>query len=103
MVIAELAEQGWDRPTTDYNVQRKLSTAEVEGTDRDPDPICITVSRPGSFCNPQSSPGTELWRALNQERWKLDLEVCYCSLLENCYITEKPGQVQSVSQCPASR
>ncbi len=42
-----------------------------------------------------------LWQKINEERWNLDLEVCYCSLLENCYVTDKPGQVMEVPACPA--
>lgn len=42
-----------------------------------------------------------LWHAINKERWGLSLEVCYCSLLENCYLTDKPGQVLEVEACVA--
>ena len=41
----------------------------------------------------------ELWQAINKERWDLQLEVCYCSLLENCYVTNEPGSVRDVQAC----
>lgn len=38
-VYRHFARQGWDRATTDRNVLRKLSMAEVEGSEWDPDSI----------------------------------------------------------------
>ncbi len=42
----------------------------------------------------------ELWELLNQERRKLGVTVCYCSLLDECY--ESPGLavVREVEACP---
>ncbi len=40
-----------------------------------------------------------LWDKLNQERFQLQLSICYCSLLDNCYWTEGRGTVRPVSQC----
>ena len=42
----------------------------------------------------------ELWSKLNDERRKLKVSICYCSLLDNCYITEKNGVVEPVDACP---
>ncbi len=42
----------------------------------------------------------ELWNKLNEERWDLELEVCYCSLLDECYTTEKAGIVTQTDMCP---
>ncbi len=42
----------------------------------------------------------EFWDKLNNERFNLSLEICYCSLLDECYITEKNGVVESVDACP---
>jgi hypothetical protein len=37
---------------------------------------------------------------LDYERSYLSLEICYCSLLGECYITEKSGITDEVEQCP---
>ena len=41
-----------------------------------------------------------LWSKLNKERRKLSVEICYCSLLDECYVTEQKGVVAAVSACP---
>jgi len=40
-----------------------------------------------------------LWLSLNDERWKTKLEVCYCSLLDDCYITKENGVTKSIEEC----
>jgi len=42
----------------------------------------------------------EFWNKLNNARWKLRVEVCYCSMLDECYITEKNGVIDPIEQCP---
>ena len=42
----------------------------------------------------------EYWEKLNDERFNIQTKVCYCSLLEECYITEKNGVVEPVAACP---
>ena len=39
------------------------------------------------------------WNKLNDERWKTQLELCYCSLLDDCYITRENGIAKPVEQC----
>jgi hypothetical protein len=41
-----------------------------------------------------------LWQKLNQERNNLSIELCYCSLLDDCYMTKGRGSIQQVSECP---
>ncbi|TQV77317.1 hypothetical protein FLL45_05060 [Aliikangiella marina] len=41
----------------------------------------------------------ELWNKLNSERRKLNMSVCYCSLLENCYQSISVGMTQEVKSC----
>ncbi|MCO4797661.1 MAG: hypothetical protein KC484_00475 [Colwelliaceae bacterium] len=48
----------------------------------------------------QSFLSKPLWMKLNNERFKLTLRVCYCSLLGECYITEKNGVVEPIEYCP---
>ena len=40
-----------------------------------------------------------LWSKLNDERHKLEVSICYCSLLEECFITEKKGVVVPIEYC----
>lgn len=42
----------------------------------------------------------KFWQKLNNERFHLTLKVCYCSLLGECYNTEKNGIVEPVEYCP---
>ena len=42
----------------------------------------------------------EFWNKLNDARWLLRVEVCYCSMLDECYITEKKGVIDPIEQCP---
>ena len=41
-----------------------------------------------------------LWSKLNTERKYLTVQVCYCSLLDEWYITERKGGVEPVEACP---
>ena len=41
-----------------------------------------------------------LWEKLNLERFNIDLSICYCSLLEQCFFSERNGHYQEVEQCP---
>lgn len=43
---------------------------------------------------------SELWKKLNDERFHLSMEMCYCSLLDECYITQARGLVVPVDGCP---
>lgn len=44
-----------------------------------------------------------LWDKVNRLRWTdMTLNICYCSLLENCYQTDGKGMVQEVESCPVS-
>jgi len=40
------------------------------------------------------------WNELNDARWKLDIDVCYCSLLDECYHLEAGNKIaQPVEAC----
>jgi len=41
-----------------------------------------------------------LWQKLNTERSDIKVSICYCSLLDECYITTKNREVESVQSCP---
>ena len=83
---------------------------EVQGNQFDADVWTLTTSPTSciilpvdgqlEFLSLVNHPSNDsLWHAINKERWNLRLDVCYCSLLENCYITGKPGQVEEVEAC----
>jgi len=46
---------------------------------------------------------SELWKKLNDERFHLSMEMCYCSLLDECYITLSRGVVVPVDSCPVQK
>ena len=48
----------------------------------------------------KSELNTPFWEKLNTERNELTLKVCYCSLLGECYVTEKNGIVEEIEYCP---
>ena len=39
------------------------------------------------------------WDKLNSERWNMSLDICYCSMLDECYVTEKNGVVKEIKTC----
>ena len=41
-----------------------------------------------------------LWNKLNVERADLSVEICYCSLLDNCYLTNGKGNNKAIEVCP---
>ena len=50
----------------------------------------------------KSDLSAELWEDLNHERWKLKLNICFCSLLEDCYTAEDGSVINEVKACPAT-
>lgn len=40
------------------------------------------------------------WNTLDKKRFQLKIEVCYCSILEQCYISNGSGDTQEVEACP---
>ncbi|MCJ8295846.1 MAG: hypothetical protein MJK15_15695 [Colwellia sp.] len=43
---------------------------------------------------------SDLWQKLNKERFHLSMEMCYCSLLDECYLTQARGLVVPIEACP---
>lgn len=44
-----------------------------------------------------------LWNKLNQERWKIVVHACYCSIFDDCWVFDsRKGQPDQVKQCPAN-
>lgn len=42
-----------------------------------------------------------IWDALNDVRWELEASACYCSVLEDCYVTNFTDPPVEVNQCPS--
>lgn len=51
---------------------------------------------------PRTAASETVWQAFNQERWKLDIRACYCSIYNDCWVTEgMQGLPKAVKKCPA--
>ncbi|NYF30992.1 hypothetical protein [Sphingopyxis sp. JAI108] len=62
--------------------------------------------RPGETIEFVSFPRTpaseKVWQTFNKERWKLEVRSCYCSIFNDCWITEgMQGLPKAVNKCPA--
>lgn len=62
--------------------------------------------RPGETIEFVSFPRTpaseKVWQTFNKERWKLKVRACYCSIFNDCWITEgMQGLPKAVNKCPA--
>lgn len=62
--------------------------------------------RPGETIEFVSFPRTpaseKVWQTFNRERWKLKVRACYCSIFNDCWITEgMQGLPKAVNKCPA--
>src|SRR3546814_1777742 len=58
--------------------------------------------RPGEtieFVSLPRIPATEkVWQTFNKERWKLKVRACYCSIFNDCWITERSEEHTSELQ-----
>ncbi|OKY24882.1 MULTISPECIES: hypothetical protein [Thalassotalea] len=41
------------------------------------------------------------WQALDKARSELKISICYCSMLDECFISSQPDRYQPVQQCSA--
>jgi hypothetical protein len=69
-------------------------------------PSTNVAVRPGesaSFLRLPRTPANEaVWQAFNRERWKMSVRACYCSIFNDCWVTEgMQGLPKPVKQCPA--
>lgn len=39
------------------------------------------------------------WHKLDRERFSLGVDICYCSLLDQCYVTDGTGTINEVNHC----
>jgi hypothetical protein len=64
------------------------------------------VLRPGekrSFIRlAKTAQNAPLWSRLNDERWKVVVRTCYCSIFDDCWVFDsQKGQPDEVKACPA--
>jgi hypothetical protein len=51
---------------------------------------------------PRTKKNAAVWDRLNVERWKLGVQICYCSVFDECWTSGKAGtKATRVSECPA--
>jgi len=39
------------------------------------------------------------WNKLNKERWQLNLDICYCSMLDDCFVSKGDSIFEEVESC----
>ena len=64
------------------------------------------VLRPGAqtdFIRVTKTPeNTEIWNRLDRERWNIVVRSCYCSIFDDCWISDnRQKRPQAVDACPA--
>ncbi|MHA4835293.1 hypothetical protein [Sphingopyxis sp. MSC1_008] len=75
----------------------RLSTSPSTGIAVPPGETIEFVSLPRT---PESE---KVWQILNKERWKLQVRSCYCSIFNDCWVTEgMQGMPKAVNKCPAN-
>lgn len=93
--------------TTPLDLLRKCCTeSEPRGLRFSTSPSTGIAVRPGEtveFVSLPRTPASEaVWQSLNKERWKLKVRACYCSIYNDCWITEgMQGLPRPVNKCPA--
>jgi hypothetical protein len=70
-------------------------------------PSSNVVVRPGettSFLRvPAAPPNERVWNIFNDERWKLEVRSCYCSVFGECWIVKgAQTRPRAVDQCPTN-
>ena len=64
------------------------------------------VLRPGQQRNfirmPKTEANAAIWDKLNVERWKITVRSCYCSIFDDCWVTDsRVANPRPVEACPA--
>jgi len=45
----------------------------------------------------------EMWNLINELRFEVTFQACYCSLLDECYQTDEQSRIKAVASCPVNR
>lgn len=74
------------------------------------EPAAGRVLRPGEIIDimtlPQETPDDAIWKKFNRERYKVQVQACYCSVLRDCWKIDATDpqvgreHVSSVRRCP---
>ncbi|HWW56826.1 MAG TPA: hypothetical protein VN047_08040 [Sphingopyxis sp.] len=94
--------------TTPINLLTACCTEDGPGALRfSTSPSTGIAVRPGEtieFVSLPRTPATEkVWQIFNKERWKLEVRSCYCSIFNDCWVTEgMQGLPRAVDKCPAN-
>ena len=91
--------------------------AHVQGVFNAGEVVLVTESFNGRYLAPQETAyayqadrpdaevhprGYALWDALNSARFDVDIEICYCSVFDQCWRARFPEQsLEEVAQCVA--
>ncbi|TQV88236.1 hypothetical protein [Aliikangiella coralliicola] len=91
--LAELEKYASDENRPKVPVEAQIMTSSVSNV------ILPINDKIEIFSMRHNESNTELWKKLNEERFKLKVSSCYCSLLDSCYISEGVGIVEEVKVC----
>jgi hypothetical protein len=77
--------------------------SKLPGVTSDPSPTLIPAGEERLvFRMPLDGTPEAFWKRLDAARWKLRAEACYCSILDECWVTDFDTGSRSVAQCPAA-
>lgn len=94
--------------TTPIDLLRTCCTkSETQALRFSTSPSTGIAVRPGETIEFVSFPRTPqsegVWQTFNKERWKLKVRACYCSIFNDCWVTEgMQGLPKAVNKCPAN-
>ncbi len=101
LLLACCTDEGTDRMTfvqayIDGSPEAPIITSGASGQ------IMPSGNGAGLFIMPRDASNAELWERLDKARHKLEGRACYCSLLEECYMTDFKSDPVEVKMCPAN-
>jgi hypothetical protein len=65
--------------------------------------IALRPGESASFLRLTRSPQNEkIWSTFNDERWKLQVRSCYCSIFDDCWVVDGMQTPKPVKTCPAN-
>lgn len=84
---------GFDRLSADERARSNLMTNQLHSA-------VVPAGQGRAFLQLRRDDNPALWEKLDDERWKLKLEACYCSVLHACWRSDLSGlEPERVEQC----
>lgn len=83
-------QHAWTRLFQDHNLA--MTTSTVRGQLLAPGDDITFIHLPQ---NEEEGPARQIWEALNQARWSTEVELCYCSVFDQCWRTHFPGNART--------